>query len=110
MLHVFISAILELPSNVPHTTYIPRRLGGTNPDTTKPDSPEILALQDRKKEGEIAENSLVISPALDYIEENYMHQASSQILPAFHQVCIHSQTHCTDDSGVLAQCRSHHIL
>ena len=83
-------------------------LGGANPDTAKPDSPEILALQDRKKEGEIAENSLVISPSLDY--QPLLHQASSQILPTFHQVCIHSQTHCTDDSGVLAQCRSHHIL
>lgn len=87
---------------------VPRRLGGANPDTAKPDSPEILALQDRKKEGEIAENSLVISPSLDY--QPLLHQASSQILPAFHQVCIHSQTHCTDDSRVLAQCRSHHIL
>ena len=83
-------------------------LGGVNPDTAKPDSLEILALQERKKEGEIAENSLAISPSLDY--QPLPHQASSQILPAFHQVCIHSQTHCTDDSGVLAQCRSHHIL
>ena len=66
------------------------------------------ARRTRKKEGEIAENSLVISPSLDY--QPLLHQASSQILPAFHQVCIHSQTHCTDDSGVLAQCRSHHIL
>ena len=83
-------------------------LGGVNPGTAKPGSPEILALKERKKEGEIAENSLVISPSLDY--QPLLHQASSQILPAFHQVCIHSQTHCTDDSGVLAQCRSHHIL
>ncbi len=30
---------------------VPRRLGGANPDTAKPDSPEILALQDRKKRG-----------------------------------------------------------
>ena len=48
--------------------------------TAKPGSPEILALQGRKKEGEIVENSLVISPALDYIEENYMQQFTIEYL------------------------------
>ena len=56
---------------------VPRRLGGANPDTAKPDSPEILALQDRKKEGEIAENSLVISPSLDY--QPLLHQADADV-------------------------------
>ena len=55
-------------------------LGGANPATAKPGSPEILALQGRKKEGEIVENSLVISPALDYIEENYMQQFTIEYL------------------------------
>ncbi len=65
-------------------------LGGVNPDTAKPDSLEILALQERKKEGEIAENSLVISPALEYIEKNYMQQFSIEYLA---DLCHWSPTH-----------------
>lgn len=65
-------------------------LGGANPDTAKPGSPEILALQDRKKEGEIAENSLVISPALEYIEKNYMQQFTIEYLA---ELCHWSPTH-----------------
>ena len=65
-------------------------LGGANPATAKPGSPEILALQGRKKEGEIVENSLVISPALDYIEENYMQQFTIEYLA---ELCHWSPTH-----------------
>ena len=65
-------------------------LGGVNPDTAKPGSPEILALKDRKKEGEIAENSLVISPALEYIEKNYMQQFTIEYLA---ELCHWSPTH-----------------
>lgn len=65
-------------------------LGGVNPNTAKPDSLEILALQERKKEGEIAENSLVISPALEYIEKNYMQQFSIEYLA---DLCHWSPTH-----------------
>lgn len=65
-------------------------LGVVNPDTAKPDSLDILALQERKKEGEIAENSLVISPALEYIEKNYMQQFSIEYLA---DLCHWSPTH-----------------
>lgn len=44
----------------------------------------------QKKEGEIAENSLVISPALDYIEENYMQQFTIEYLA---DLCHWSPTH-----------------
>ena len=65
-------------------------LGGVNPDSVKPDSAELDTLNERKKEGEIAENSLVISPALDYIEENYMQQFTIEYLA---DLCHWSPTH-----------------
>ena len=43
-----------------------------------------------KKEGEIAENSLVISPALEYIEKNYMQQFTIEYLA---ELCHWSPTH-----------------
>ena len=95
-------ATFHTPLTVPDVSAVP------TPTRRNRILPRSLPYRTAKKEGEIAENSLVISPSLDY--QPLLHQASSQILPTFHQVCIHSQTHCTDDSGVLAQCRSHHIL
>ena len=65
-------------------------LGGLNPDCREPACAELNTLKERKKEGEIAENSLVISPALDYIEENYMQQFTMEYLA---DLCHWSPTH-----------------
>ena len=52
--------------------------------------PRSLPYRTAKKEGEIVENSLVISPALDYIEENYMQQFTIEYLA---ELCHWSPTH-----------------
>lgn len=77
-------ATFHTPLTVPDVSAVP------TPTRRNRILPRSLPYRTAKKEGEIAENSLVISPALEYIEKNYMQQFSIEYLA---DLCHWSPTH-----------------